>query len=88
LAEKRRNVIILSNKELYDAVRATISKLEVVGMKAAAKELQDALSISSMPGEILGETRLVLQKIENEPVSEDISYEISSEITYINSVLR
>jgi hypothetical protein len=81
-------MIILSNKELYDAVRTTISKLEAVGMQAAAKKLQDALSISSMPGEILGETRLALQKIENEPVSEDISYEISSEITYINSVLR
>jgi hypothetical protein len=81
-------MIISSNKELYDAVRTTISKLEAVGMKAAAKELQDALSISSMPGEILGETRFVLQKIENELVSKDISYEISSEITYINSVLR
>jgi hypothetical protein len=81
-------MIILNNNDLYNAVLSTISRLEALGMEAVAKELRAALSISSMPGEILGEIRAVLQRITNEKTAGEISYEIESEITYVDSVLR
>ena len=79
---------ILSNNDLYGAVRDTISRFDSFGMQAAANELRAALSISSTPGEILGEIRLVLYKVEQNQIPADIYYEISSEMAYINSVLR
>lgn len=81
-------MVISSNNDLYGTVHGTISKFDSVGIQAAANELRAALSISSMPGEILGEIRLVLQKIKKEQMPDEISHEILSEITYINSVLR
>jgi len=40
-----------------------------------------------MPGEILGEIRLVLERIDTSVLAEQITFEIGSEIAYINSVL-
>jgi hypothetical protein len=81
-------MVILSNQQLYVAVRNTSALLEEKNFKAEALKLKTALSISSMTGEILGEVRLVLQNIRSEPLPPEFSFEINSEITYINSVLR
>jgi len=81
-------MIILSNKQLYDAVKETAVGLEELGMKGHADGLRAALSVSTLPGEILGEIRLALQRIELSGLPKNIEYEIVSEKTYIDSVLR
>jgi hypothetical protein len=81
-------MVITSNQQLYAAVKNTSVNLEQQNLKNEAKRLKAALSISSMPGEILGEIRLVLQNLERGKLSPELDFEISSEITYLNSVLR
>jgi len=78
---------ILSNKDLYEMVRRTILALQNSGMEQEAARLENAMKISSMPGEILGEIRLVLERIDTSVLAEQITFEIGSEIAYINSVL-
>ena len=85
---KESKMIILSNQQLYAAVRSTATLLEEKNLESEAKKLKAALSISTMPGEILGEIRLVLQDIKSRPRPPELDFEIDSEITYINSVLR
>jgi hypothetical protein len=79
--------MILSNNGLYDKVRETISALKRVGMNSEAHNLDMAMKISSMPGEILGEIRLVLQDIDTTRLAKEDAYDVESEITYINSIL-
>jgi hypothetical protein len=78
----------MNNTELYGAVRVTISKLDKIGMGEAADRLRAAMTISSMPGEILGELRVALQNIERDKVDAEILYDVDCEITYIDSVSR
>lgn len=80
-------MIILSNDQLYAAVRRMVVSLEECGMNGDADKLRAALSVSTLPGEILGEIRLVLQGIERGRLPKAADYEIASEITYITSVL-
>jgi hypothetical protein len=80
-------MIILSNKQLYEAVKGTVAGLQELGMKDEADGVRSALSVSSLPGEILGEIRLALQGIELSGLPENMEHEIVSEITYIDSVL-
>jgi|tagenome__1003787_1003787.scaffolds.fasta_scaffold17368431_1 hypothetical protein len=80
-------MMILSNNQLYDAVKETADGLEGLGMKDQADELRAALSISSLPGEILGEIRLALQRIDLRVLPKVTEYQIVSEKNYIDSVL-
>jgi hypothetical protein len=80
-------MIILSNKQLYEAVKETAVGLEELGMKDHADRLRAALFVSSLPGEILGEIRLALQRIELSGLPKTTEHEIVSEKTYIDSVL-
>ncbi len=80
---------ITNNQELYAAVRNTCEMLEQKQMNVEAAELKDALRISTLPGEILGEVRLVLEKIKQKgAIAIEILHEINNEINYINSVLK
>jgi hypothetical protein len=80
-------MIILSNKQLYAAVEETAVGLVELGMKDHADRLREALAASSLPGEILGEIRLALQRIELSGLPKKTEHEIVSEKTYIDSVL-
>jgi len=80
-------MMILSNNDLYKKVRETVAALMEQGMETQAINVGTALKISSMPGEILGELRIALQKIDTSNLSKELTYDISSEITYIDSVL-
>lgn len=81
-------MIILSNQQLYDAIEKTSAHLEEKNFETEAQKLRAALSISTLPGEILGQTRLVLQGIKAAPIPPDLVNEIDSEINYINSILK
>ena len=53
--------MISNNSELYDAVEKLSKALQNAGQQQWSQSLNDALSISSVPGEILGEIRLQLR---------------------------
>lgn len=80
-------MMILSNNDLYRKVRETVAALREKGMKTEASSVDIALKISSMAGEILGGLRIALQKIDTSNLSNELTYDIISEITYIDSVL-
>jgi hypothetical protein len=82
-------MIISTNQQLYAAVKSTSVSLENQNLKEEADELKEAMSISTLPGEILGEIRLVFRKIKRRAkLSAELNLEISNEINYIDSVLK
>lgn len=72
---------INNNQELFDAVRHIIKELPTND----AKQLQDALSFSSMPTEILGELRITVQTIIKQSNNGSINKKLESVIKYIDN---
>jgi hypothetical protein len=72
---------IPSNEHLYQAVIETAAGLAKRGMKG------NALSISTVPGELLGAIRFALRQIERDRLPKELQQEIANEIAYLNSVL-
>lgn len=81
--------MIQSNTELYNGVDELISSLSEAHEKSLAKALEDALSISSVAGEILGETRVQLRKVRDSSIyqRQDIRLMVEDSISYIDSLL-
>ena len=61
--------MIRDNSDLYTTIKALISRLSEAGEQHWSSALDDALSISTVPGEILGETRLQLRKLQGSSIS-------------------
>ena len=80
-------MIISGAKQLFEAVKQTAAGLEELGMKDDADRLRAALSISTLPGEILGEIRLALLRIDIKALPKKIEDEIARERSYIDEVL-
>ena len=80
---------ISNNEQLYSTVRAIITALHAHGDARAASDLRDALTLSTLPGEILGETRLALRAIRanDATLPEALRRDIHTAIAYIESVL-
>jgi hypothetical protein len=78
---------ITSNGQLYEAVSKTAADLTERGMKDDADKLHTALSISTVPGEILGAIRFALQRIDRDGLPQEHREEIVSEIAYLDSIL-
>jgi glycogen debranching enzyme len=80
---------IAGNQDLYVAVRETVAALRDARESELASELLNALAISTMPGEILGEIRLVLQRVRAHPVykSLDVRRRVDDGIDYVDRVL-
>ena len=78
---------ITSNGQLYQAVTETAANLAERGMGKDADKLRNALSISTVPGEVLGAIRFTLQQIERDRLPKELQQEIVSEIAYLNSTL-
>ena len=81
--------MIRSNKDLYQNINKIIVELKKAGQLKYVKQLEDALSISTIPGEVLGETRLALEALESANVVDklNIRYDIESSLEYINTIL-
>lgn len=79
---------IENNQQLYEAIRKTSAGLEENNLNTEAKRLNEALTVSTLPGEILGEVGFVLEQIKSGLPPHEIYNEIDSEIAYINSVLK
>lgn len=81
--------MITTNQDLYGVVREIIDALKQAGEAELAGDLQGALSISSLPGEVLGETRLQLERVKKSRVSDrvDIRRAVDEAMRYIRSAL-
>lgn len=81
--------MIQSNKDLYQSINKIILLLRAGGRSSYVKQLEDALSISTVPSEILGETRIVLEKLAFSEFVEniEIKQEVNASLSYINSIL-
>jgi hypothetical protein len=54
---------IHDNQELYSVVLDLCKSLKELGANGLAADLQGALSVSSLPGEVLGEIGLSLKRV-------------------------
>jgi hypothetical protein len=81
--------MVSNNNELYDAIQALIRQLTSAGEEKWSAAMRDALSISSVPGEVLGETRLQLQQLRASPIVAQLHLEqqIDEGIRYLNDIL-
>lgn len=62
-----------SNQELYSAINLIKNKLKLLGFNKIANDLENAMFMSSMASEVLGELRIVAEKnINNESIPADI----------------
>jgi len=80
---------IQDNNALYVSVRELCRILEELGATDLASDLRGTLSVSSLPGEVLGEIRLSLQRIHDDKVYSrvDVRRHVNEEIAYINKML-
>ena len=81
--------MINNNADLYDTVHSLRDKLREAGEEDWSLALDEALSISSVPGEILGELRLQLQRVRGGPVGNQLGLngQIDEALSYLNQIL-
>ena len=81
--------MIQSNKDLYQNINKIIAELKKAGQLEYAKQLEDALSISTIPSEVLGETRLALENLENANFVDNLNIrlDIKLSLEYLNRIL-
>ena len=58
-----RGPMLQNNQELYASVRELSRRLDDLASPELASELRAALSVSSLPGEVLGEIGLALGRL-------------------------
>ena len=81
--------MINNNRDLYDIIRRVRDSLREAGEEEWSSALDDALSVSSVPGEILGETRLQLQRLRAAQVANQLGLNglIDEALAYLNQIL-
>jgi hypothetical protein len=81
--------MISNNCELYDAVEKLSKALQNAGQQQWSQSLNDALSISSVPGEILGEIRLQLRNLKETEISDHLGLtpQLSEALGYLEQIL-
>jgi hypothetical protein len=82
-------VKLQSNKDLYDEVDRIATALVNAGETQRATDLRECLSISTVPGEILGTLRVNLQQLRREkaPTSLQLREPIDNALRYLDRVL-
>ena len=78
---------IWSNQELYGALRITCSQLKKDGLPDEAAYLLETFGYSSLPGELLGEFRVVIRNILTKKVTSRTRRGLERELAAINSAL-
>jgi hypothetical protein len=80
---------IKDNSELYTTVRLIAGLLREAGDAESARALDCALSVSSLPGEVLGEVRAELQRASVAPAlsKEEPRRMIEEALAYLDCVL-
>ncbi len=87
--QRGTDVAIDNNEKLYETVRELGMALQDAGAADVASELHSALRISSMPGEVLGEVRIALQRVRTHTAYGrlDIRKRVDEGIAYVNRAL-
>lgn len=82
-------MIIKNNSDLYAAVRQLSRALEELDATKLAQDLREALSISSLPGEVLGEIGLAMKAIRGHAVYSQwqVRSRVDEGINYIDRAL-
>jgi hypothetical protein len=78
-----------TNSDLYGSIRVLSLELQSSGERGWSSALDEALSISTLPGEILGELRLRPRKLSssNIPVRLGLERQIDEALSYLDHVL-
>ena len=81
--------MIRDNSDLYATIKALINQLSEAGEQQWSSALEDALSISTVPGEILGETRLQLQKLQGSSIPSllGVDSKVDESLVYLDQIL-
>jgi len=81
--------MIVDNSDLYSAIAALSQQLRSYGEEEWSSILDEALSISTLPGEILGEIRLQLLKLRASevPMRLGLKWQIDDALSYLDHVL-
>jgi hypothetical protein len=81
--------MIQDNNAFYNSIEQISQELEIAGQHQWATSLREALSISTLPSEILGEARLQLRRLRTSNVSATLGFmgRIDEAIRYLNRVL-
>ncbi len=81
--------MISNNSELYDAVAGLSKALKDAGQQQWGESLNDAMSISSVPGEILGEIRLQLRNLQKSGIPDRLGLtpQLSEALAYLEQML-
>ncbi|HKY28589.1 MAG TPA: hypothetical protein VJM12_11685 [Pyrinomonadaceae bacterium] len=81
--------MISSNNDLYTTVQALSNELKKAGEQRWSAALDDAMTISTVPGEILGEIRLQLQLLRATqiPTRLDMNSRIDEALSYLDQIL-
>jgi len=80
---------IRNNADLWASIDGLMAVLSAAGEPRFAAALGRALGISSLPGEILGETRLELRRVRSSPLYSrlDVRARVDEALRYIDSIL-
>lgn len=80
---------ITNNNALYSSVRELCRILEELDASDLASDLRGALSVSSLPGEVLGEIGLSLKRVRDHEAYTrlDIRRRVNEGIAYVNKAL-
>jgi len=81
--------MIQSNEDLYQHLNNLIKILKDNNESACAEQLEGALNLSTVPSEVLGETRVVLQKLLVVKFAKrsDMKSKILEILNYLNTIL-
>jgi hypothetical protein len=81
--------VISSNTELYVAVERLSKALQDAGQQQWGESLNEAMSISSVPGEILGEIRLQLRNLRETQIPDRLGLtpQLSEALAYLERIL-
>lgn len=81
--------MIGSAGELFEAVGELAAELRRLGDEQAARDLAGALAASTLPGEVLGEVRVELLKVEQSRAAQTVHVRAACKeaIAYIDRVL-
>ena len=80
---------MINNTELYDTVEKLSKALQDAGQQLWSESLRDAMSISSVPGEILGEIRLQLRNLRGTQIPDRLGLnpQLSEALAYLDRIL-
>jgi len=80
---------IENNNALYASVRMLCRILDELNATDLVSDLRGTLSVSSLPGEVLGEIRLSLRRVHDHKVYSrvDVGRHVDEGIAYINKTL-